>query len=608
MESGANLSRTERQPGPPALPVKQRRSFYSDSSGVDLDWEGGALLSPVDPRHQNQPYADVFSEPAHCHAAQCPIHRGDGSSCCSEDAVFFSECNPPPPVPRKKLVRTMSLPEGCDPPPPPPGPRRARPPRPRPPSHHHHHHHHAAPGCMDNPLYMLTPPPPLEGAISPELSFDSPDEELLPYLLCGAVGVSRCVAQRQLLFLRSAARSVMEGADLLLPPPPPGEEAVGGGGAAPYAPEDFQLCDGCEPRRIGDHVYYELRCARFPNKVLGARVYKSDNHFYTPQPPPHVNLQQVLVHFSPSGTAEAPPDRRPSRRPLGGGSESAESQLVPPHSNSVTVTGLLERGHCVSVERDLPRATLEDLIRCRCAVPTSDPGLYAKQLCLVLLQVVTGLQQLCSNRVMYKKLRPCDVFLVWPSRAPTESDRAESGLKEQDGGGGGDEGSSDKAAVQMNWEKLGAPRVVLANPPYRAPSKNHIMASTNAQIGGLIQHGLDPGESLPSVTQCSFLKSNGDPYTERLLDLAGWLQDESAGLQLSDTKTILQAILWGPRAQLFTFMSGMDGWLTAKRTLLVLKMAERGVLQDGPPMDWEDCLCLQYFASCGGEDLRSVSE
>jgi hypothetical protein len=79
----------------------------------------------------------------------------------------------------------------------------------------------------------------------------------------------------------------------------------------------------------------------------------------------------------------------------------------------------------------------------------------------------------------------------------------------------------ERAAVQTHWERIGAPRVVLNNTPYRASSKHHTVSSTNAQIGGLILQGLS------SVKRGSLPKSTSDPYTERLLDLAGWLQDES---------------------------------------------------------------------------------
>lgn len=294
----------------------------------------------------------------------------------------------------------------------------------------------------------------------------------------------------------------------------------------------------------------------------------------------------------------------------------------------------------MSVERDLPQATLEDFIQCRRRAnkqqqqQTPDTALYAKRLCVLLLQVVTGLQQqqLCSNSpVMSIELRPSSVFLVWPqSRAPS-GDVIED--KEQDS----NNTVKEADAVQVNWERLGAPRVVLDTSP--PPSSGTLSESAfsgttgNTQLGRLIQHGLDPPEGekgLTSVPRCSFLKSTSDPYTETLRGLAAWLLGDDEGIsteqQLSDTKAILQAILWcppqlfntGPQSHVAATAASpgtVDAWLSIRRTLLVLKMAERGLLlpllgggASAAPPDWEERLCLQYFASCDGESVRSASE
>ncbi|KAG7256172.1 hypothetical protein CRUP_038654, partial [Coryphaenoides rupestris] len=487
-----------------------------------------------------------------------------------------------------------------------------------------------------------------------QLSFDSPDEQLLSYLTLlsddgDAAGVSHSIAQIHASFLQRAAAAThtVEANDRPL-------VAGGGDGAVSYSytPESFQLCEGCQPRRIGDSVYYKLRCGKFPNQVLGARVYTGDQFKFKAHSaprPPHVHLQQVLVHFPPrsstqheeavllAGTLPQPQSSPPSR-PMGGSSESVDSLLFVSLKNNstTTITELLERGHCVSVERDLPQATLEDFIQCRRRrrrrankqqqqQQSPDTALYAKRLCVLLLQVVTGLQQqqLCINSpVMSIELRPSSVFLVWPqSRAPSR-DVIED--KEQDS----NNTVKEADAVQVNWERLGAPRVVLDTSP--PPSSGTLSLSSgttsNTQLGRLIQRGLDPPEGekgLTSVPRCSFLKSTRDPYTETLRGLAAWLLRDDEGIsteqQLSDTKAILQAILWGP-PQLFNTgpqshvaatagsPGTLDAWLTIRRALLVLKMAERGLLL--PPLgdgasaaapDWEERLCLQYFASCDGE-------
>lgn len=72
---------------------------------------------------------------------------------------------------------------------------------------------------------------------------------------------------------------------------------------------------------------------------------------------------------------------------------------------------------------------------------------------------------------------------------------------------------------------------------------------------------------------------------------------------------MIQALLWGPRASLFqhtpstSTSSSTDpstttvhNWLQVKRSLLLLKLAERGLFSDQSGVDWEDYLCLQYLS------------
>uniref|UniRef100_A0A3Q2ZK38 PEAK family member 3 n=1 Tax=Kryptolebias marmoratus TaxID=37003 RepID=A0A3Q2ZK38_KRYMA len=145
-------------------------------------------------------------EPTDCHAAQCPIHQRY-----RHQERFFS-AGTPPPVPRKKLTRTLSLP-GIRTPPLPPlsplSPLRRR------------------PLNFDNLVYMMAPIPDTyiheetedlqssEGSAASapsfsQLAFDAPDEHLCS-LFRNFVDqrlVSELVQRRHLLFLRSMAQRV----------------------------------------------------------------------------------------------------------------------------------------------------------------------------------------------------------------------------------------------------------------------------------------------------------------------------------------------------------------------------------------------------------------
>lgn len=99
-----------------------------------------------------------------------------------------------------------------------------------------------------------------------QLSFDTPDEHL-PCLL-GRFDDRRLVSQgiqrRHMLFLRSAAQSAEAGVLLQ------GEAADSD--LTSYQPQDFRLCEDSEPKRVGDALYYSLRCHKLPGRVLGLRV------------------------------------------------------------------------------------------------------------------------------------------------------------------------------------------------------------------------------------------------------------------------------------------------------------------------------------------------
>ncbi|XP_063746948.1 uncharacterized protein peak3 [Eleginops maclovinus] len=249
MASGPS-SRMEEQP--PALPVKKHsRSSRCSSVGSDC-----VMLSSVGLQHQNYTYNDVFAEPTDCHAAECPIHYDPSQ----HPARFFS-AGTPPPVPKKKLARTLSLP-GTNLHP-------LSPLSPLSPLQTH-------PQNFDNPLYMLAPIPntffredtgEFIGSHNPllhlsQLSFDTPDEHL-PFLFSRFDDqrvVSQGIQHRHLLFLRIVAQSVEAG--ILLQ----GEATERY--ASSYQPQDFLLCEGSEPMQIGDTLFYGLHSPKQPGGCL----------------------------------------------------------------------------------------------------------------------------------------------------------------------------------------------------------------------------------------------------------------------------------------------------------------------------------------------------
>ncbi|XP_073332528.1 inactive tyrosine-protein kinase PEAK1-like [Pagrus major] len=580
MASGP-VSRVEEQP--PALPVKQHRS----RSSVESD---SVMFSPVGLQHQNCSYNDVFPEATDCHAAQCPIHQRYDPS--QHQVRFFSDGTPPP-VPKKRLARTLSLP-GFN-----AAPQSPLPPfSPRPPQN------------FDNPLYMMAPIPDtyfheemeefkaVTGSPAPlltfsQLSFDTPDEHL-PYLFSSfddQRAVFQGIQHRHLLFLRSMAQGVDAG--ILLQ----------GEALSSYQPQDFLLCEGSEPKHMGDAVYYSLHSPKLPGRVLGLRVPKQTDDpasDRTKHQPSHVNVQDVIARFQPSrndsGLLQTQPGCITATAPGGGSSENID---LP------SVQSLLQRGQSVSVERDLPHATLEDFVQDSISLQSTDCLDYDRQVCVLLLQVLTGSLHLYNISASAPELRPLEIFLVWPKREKEEGGNKQgqdASLKEAMEW----EKMERKGTIQMLWRKHGSPRVVLT-PLSSALPVPHPFTHIKSQIGALIQYCLHSQESLTSLDSTQ----SKSPYRSGLLHLASLLQSESSGPQMADMVAMLQVLLWGPRVQLFDrrrpMTTAVHNWLAVKRALLVMKLAERGLVQDQSAVDWEDCMCLKFLSFTDPETVVSVT-
>ncbi|XP_054585969.2 uncharacterized protein peak3 isoform X1 [Nothobranchius furzeri] len=663
MASGSGRSVGEQ---PPVLPAKQHRH-----SSVESD----CVLSPAGFLQQNYGCNEVFTEPTDCHADQCPIHQRYDYS--KHQERFFSDVTPPPPVPKKKLTRTLSLPV-CNAP-------LLSPLSPLSTLQRHIHD-------FDNPVYMMAPIPDLyihddiedrktsrgnSVSLLPfsQISFETPDEHLSSIFgdFVDPCLVSERVQHRHLLFLRSLVQSVEDQSLFRVP-----QRDI-----SSLQPRDVLLCEGDRPKLVGDKTYYSLHNPKFPERVLALRVrlhghdwlccnkfshYKqlsvkqkrslstlanvllivvsktlpfnchrllqlqrtiycvsavqvvfSECLFISVQvlsqtdeapsvhnQPLHVNVQNVVAHFQPgvllkssSSRMHDPPESDSSScEPTGGSSteEVSGSPNCPP-----TVETILQRGHGVSVERDLPHATLEDFVQESCSLKITQCQHYDKQVCVLLLQVLMGLHHLHSIAAA-AELRPQQILLVWPSwgRQKGEDDpQGQSGKKEEAVPVG------KRGRVQMMWKKYGSPRVVLM-PQSSAFDAPQSRTSTKSKIRDLIQFCLHPPEGLRPSNLALFKSS----YQRGLLHLSSLLQSES-GPQMTDIIVMLQVLLWGPQVSLFShrgsLTSTVQNWLTVKRAMMVMKLAERRLLQDQPALDWEDCICLKYLSFTDSETVAGVA-
>lgn len=318
---------------------------------------------------------------------------------------------------------------------------------------------------------------------------------------------------------------------------------------------------------------------------------------HTKHQPSHVNVQHVIARFqqsrNDSSLIQSQPGCITATTPGGGSSEN---------NNLPSVLSLLQRGQSVSVERDLPHATLEDFVQDSISLQSTDCSDYDRQVCLLLLQVLTGSLHLYNISASAPELRPLEIFLVWPNREKEEAgnkQRQDASLQEAMGW----ERMERKEKTLTLWRTLGSPRVVLTplSPALPVP---HPFIHIKSQIGALIQYCLHSQESLDSTQSKS-------PYRIGLLHLASLLQSESSGPQMADMVAMLQVLLWGPRVQLFDrrrpMTTAVHNWLAVKRALLVMKLAERGLVQDQSAVDWEDCMCLKFLSFADPETVVSAT-
>ncbi|XP_077082607.1 inactive tyrosine-protein kinase PRAG1 isoform X1 [Siphateles boraxobius] len=573
---------------PPALPIKQRRSKSSSSSIQDLDLKVGDLLLSG-PQTPVSPFAEVFT-PTYCNAAHCPIHHRYEN----HQARFFSDQTPPP-VPKKSLKRTLSLPaEALDP------------------SYHDH-----TGTFYENPLYMIAP---FHGTLTlkeeevqeelhqgPSLhrvNFDTPDEQLQRVLRSFqsheqvSMGIQECYLQ----FLKNTLQNIESSIFL-------NEQEMEM--AKTSQPNDFILCDEQWTER---DAFYLVRCSKIPGRLFSAKVHREDLVSDCAISMLHPNIEQGVVHF-PHNTAT---DQTSTL-------QHAEKTSEPSHGDTTevcqqqTVADLLRKDFSVTVVRDFPLGTLEDFVEEGHSLHSSLPEVYERRLCLLVLQLVLGLQQLGHFKVINRELKPQSATLVWPHITSKGADTWEypSKMKKvRDMNTDTSKGTPritvteeliHKSEIcQTSWEKWGTPRLVL---------KSHFedkvfqeATSQEFQLGTLLRYCLHLTDGCSSVSKVP----QDTPYTPGLLWLVTQLTSEKPGLLLADVVGVLQALLWGPRKRLFQQSqlesSVFSNWLLLKRSLLVLKLAEKGLFQAQYGLDWEDYLCLQYLSLTDPKTMLSITE
>ncbi|NXC35148.1 PEAK1 kinase, partial [Campylorhamphus procurvoides] len=412
---------------------------------------------------------------------------------------------------------------------------------------------------------------------------------------------------------------------------------------------DFRLSSDKPCCEAGDAVYYPASYAKDPLnnyavKICKSKAKESQQYYHSlsirQSLAINFNIQQDCGHF----LAEVPGRLLPwedDDAPEGEEEEREEEEKEPEEKNrdtgssreaspgdSCSRQGTLSRprSRVVVITREVPHLTVADFVRESEPRHAKSPDLYERQVCLLLLQLCLGLEHLKPYHITHCDLRLENLLLVH-SRA------------------GGSALSPEAMELSLN---TACPARLIVSNFSQAKQKSHmvdpevlrdqsrlapeIITATQYkkcdefQTGILIYEMLhlpNPFDENPELKEKEYTRADlpkipcRSLYSQGLQQLASCLlnPNPSERILISEAKGILQCLLWGPREDLFHALSTssnpsrrdaiLQNWLDIKRTLLMIKFAEKSLERDCGII-LEDWLCCQYLAFATTDSLYRI--
>ncbi|XP_051917936.1 inactive tyrosine-protein kinase PEAK1 [Hippocampus zosterae] len=444
---------------------------------------------------------------------------------------------------------------------------------------------------------------------------------------------------------------------------------------------DFRLTTGKPCCEAGDAVYYTASYAKDPLvnyaiKICRSKVKETQQQFFhslavRQSLAVHFNIQQDCGHFLadvPSSMLpweEEPEEEEEEEREEGdkkdGGDGLKESQAKSeakstgskrPNGESddasagadASTAGRL-RSRVVVITREVPFQTVADFVRQGVSRHDQNPELYERQVCLLLLQLCSGLEHMKPYHVTHCDLRLENLLLVHcrPSNARTADP-----VEPNDNSAGKPAAAANSTCparlIISNFSQAKQKSALMTADP--GAMRDHsrlapeIITATQFrkcdefQTGILIYemlHRPNPFEETPDLKEQEYTWADLPPlpvrslYSHGLQQLARLLLtvNPSERIRMSEARACLQCLLWGPREDLFQALgcgstsgsmssatSGqrqatLQNWLDLKRTLMMIKFAERS-MDSACGVSLEDWLCCQYLAFATTESLSRV--
>ncbi|XP_063052844.1 inactive tyrosine-protein kinase PEAK1 [Engraulis encrasicolus] len=317
------------------------------------------------------------------------------------------------------------------------------------------------------------------------------------------------------------------------------------------------------------------------------------------------------------------------------------------------------RSRVVVITREVPFQTVADFVREGRERHGNHPDLYERQVCLLLLQLCSGLEHMKPYHVTHCDLRLENLLLVHcqpsnPWNLDVNPNNAEPNNNNPFGGNGGGGGGGPAGAGAL--ANACPARLIISNFA-QAKQKGSALSSQQSQQQAAVEalrdhsrlapeivtatqyrkcdefqtgiliyemlHQANPFEEAPELKEREYTPADLPPLPQRSLYSQGLQQlatllltaNPTERIQMAEARACLQCLLWGPREDLFQALSASPGpghrqatlqnWLDLKRTLLMIKFAERS-LDTVCGVSLEDWLCCQYLAFSSPDSLGRV--
>ncbi|NXJ27836.1 PEAK1 kinase, partial [Dicrurus megarhynchus] len=411
---------------------------------------------------------------------------------------------------------------------------------------------------------------------------------------------------------------------------------------------DFRLTSDKPCCEAGDAVYYPASYAKDPLnnyavKICKSKAKESQQYYHSlsirQSLAINFNIQQDCGHFlaevpvrllpwEDDDTADGEEEREEEEKEPEQKNRDTASTTEASHKDSSSSQGTISkpRSRVVVITREVPHLTVADFVRESAPRHTKSPDLYERQVCLLLLQLCLGLEHLKPYHITHCDLRLENLLLVHsrPGSSPLSPEATEPSPNT----------ACPARLIVSNFSQAKQKSHMVDPEVLRDQSRlaPEIITATQYkkcdefQTGILIYEMLhlpNPFDENPELKEKEYTCADlpkipcRSLYSQGLQQLASCLlnPNPSERILISEAKGILQCLLWGPREDLFHALSTssnpsrrdaiLQNWLDIKRTLLMIKFAEKSLERDCGII-LEDWLCCQYLAFATTDSLHRI--